>query len=166
MNLLKVFVGLSFLFAFSNVQAQKDTLKTNVVIVDWIPPVKYEETYLSEEDKTALNQFIAFCKIQIDIENPNYHYSTGYTYFIINALEINSSTISKDSLKSQLNIVRENDSIRYKFLTSISKVSNNDYDNVYNFVRPPSNDNRYISKISQKDAETLTNLILSKYYYY
>ena len=87
-------------------------------------------------------------------------------YFIINALEINSSTISKDSLKSQLNIVRENDSIRYKFLTSISKVSNNDYDNVYNFVRPPSNDNRYISKISQKDAETLTNLILSKYYYY
>ncbi|WP_046745350.1 hypothetical protein [Kordia zhangzhouensis] len=166
MNLLKVFVGLSFLLAFSNVQAQKDTLKTNVVIVDWTPPVKYEETYLSEEDKTALNQFIAFCKIQIDIENPNYHYSTGYTYFIINALEINSSTISKDSLKSQLNIVRENDSIKYKFLTSISKVSNNDYDNVYNFVRPPSIDNRYISKISKKDAETLTNLILSKYYYY
>lgn len=51
-------------------------------------------------------------------------------------------------------------------MTSISKVSNNNYDNVYNFVRPPSNDNRYISKISKNDAETLTNLILSKYYYY
>lgn len=50
MNLLKVFVGLSFLFVFSNLQAQKDSLQTNIVEVDCTPPVKYEETYLSEED--------------------------------------------------------------------------------------------------------------------
>lgn len=118
---------------------------------------------INKQEKEALKQFIGFCKIQIETEDPRYKYATGYTYIILPALNIDSPNIKKSDIINKLDEVLTNNELRKLFLRHYAKLSNNDFDMLFMIIRPSNNDNRYFAKVSSKQAKILTNYILKNY---
>ncbi|POR19697.1 hypothetical protein BWK58_14280 [Flavobacterium columnare] len=118
---------------------------------------------MTVQEKQTLKQFTTFCKNQIDIEDPRYQYSIGYTTLILNLLELKNPVIKKKDVKNKLDEVLVSKDLQNTFLSNIAKLSSYDKNNLYFIIRP--NGNRYLSKVSSKDAEILTNYILNNYKY-
>lgn len=164
--IIKIAILYTSLFLVKNVIGQtKDTVKSDELkTVSFTPPVKFEPYELTKQEKGALNQFLAFCKIQIDVEDGS-RFSTNYTMMIIQALKDDQQPLTKKSvIKSKLDEVNTNADLRYKFLTYFTSLIGEETSNLYFILRPVESDTRFVTRISTADADILSNMMLSHFY--
>ncbi len=163
--IIKRDVKINSLNSSIKIENQDNNISNQTVeTVAFTPPVKTEPYQLTKQEKSALNQFLSFCKIQIDVEDGS-RYSTNYTMMIIEALYNGEHPIIKKSeIKSKLDEVNTNADLRYKFLTYFTSLIGEETSNLYFILRPVESDTRFVSRISTTDADILSNMMLSHFY--
>lgn len=145
-----------------------------IQILDWTPPPFEEQTKLEKEpipfknsniklnneQKEALKQFVAICKINVNIEDS---WSPKNSLLIINALEIEGNSVPREKTKSQLDKVLIDENLRRTFLYNISKMSGGNEGYTYFFIKSFSVPN--IVSMKPKDIEVLSKFINNNYKY-
>ncbi|MDO5655434.1 MAG: energy transducer TonB [Flavobacteriaceae bacterium] len=155
----------------SSFQDDEEINDDEVQILDWTPPpfeekVKLENEpkpfknpniKLTNEQKEALKQFLAICKINVNIEDS---WNPKNSYLIMNALGIEETTVPREIIKTQLDKVLLDENLRGIFLHNISKMSG---DYTYFFIKSFNVPN--IVSMKAKDIEILSTFINNNYKY-
>ncbi|RAR70009.1 energy transducer TonB [Flavobacterium aciduliphilum] len=147
--------------------SEVDTIQTDygkTTILPWQPPVKIEHYKPTSTEQKSINQFIAFCKNQIDIENGS-RYSTNYTQLVVEALGGNIYEMNtKSVIKKRIEEIKNDADLRLTFFKYFANLSGGDKTRLYFILRPSDNDTRFVSRISGKDADILSELLLREYF--
>lgn len=158
----------------SSFQADDEISDDEIQILDWTPPpfeenVKLEKEpilfkntniKLTNEQKEALKQFIAICKINVNIEDS---WNPKNSYLIMNALGIKETTVPREKIKAQLDKVLLDESLRGVFLHNISKMSGGNEEYTYFFIKSLNVPNIVSMKV--KDIDVLSKFINNNYKY-
>lgn len=145
-----------------------------ITIIDWThhsfeenvklerEPVAFKNTKikLTIQQKEALKQFIALCKINVNIEDS---WNLKNSLLIINALGIKEVSIPKEEIKTQLDKILLDENLRNSFLNAISRMSGAKDEYTYFFIESFNVPN--IVSMKPNDIVTLSNLINNNYKY-
>lgn len=157
-----------------SVFTEKETKNDSIQILDWTPPPFEEQTILerepvpfknsniklTNEQKEALKQFVAICKINVNIEDS---WKPEKSLLLMNWLEIEEDVVLREKIKNQLDKVLYDEDLRFTFLNNISKISGTKDEYTYSIIKSFNVPN--IVSINPKDIGILSKFINDNYKY-